>query len=70
MKKTLKILYILLCLNIIFVKECYGYLDPSAMTYVIQIISAIAITATTSIGIFFYKIRKIFKRKKEEKNKD
>ena len=70
MKKVLKILYMLLCLDIIFVKESYGYLDPSAMTYVIQIISAIAITATTSIGIFFYKIRKFLKRKKEEKNKD
>lgn len=68
MKKILKIFYILLCFNIIFIKESYGYLDPSAMTYVIQIISAIAITATTSIGIFFYKIRKIFNRKKKDKD--
>ena len=68
MKKILKIFYILLCFNIIFIKESYGYLDPSAMTYVIQIISAIAITATTSVGIFFYKIRKIFKRKKKDKD--
>ena len=65
-KKIMKICYVWTCLIILLAKESYGYLDPSAMTYVIQIIAAIGITVTTSIGILFYKIKKIFKKKKEQ----
>ncbi len=70
-KKILKIGYVFVCSIIIFSKECYGYLDPSAMTYIVQIVAAIGITVATSIGIFIYKIKRFFRRKKEEKeNKD
>lgn len=64
-KKIKKICYVWVCLIILLTKECYGYLDPSAMTYVIQIVAAIGITVTTSLGILFYKIKKIFKKRKE-----
>ena len=57
-KKVLKIAYFLICTIIILTKESYGYLDPSAMTYIIQIIAAVGITIATSVGIFFYKIKK------------
>ena len=66
MKAAGKIVYALICATIIFTKECYGYLDPSAMTYVIQIGAAVGITIATSIGILFYKIKKFFKRKKHK----
>lgn len=65
-KRIMKISYIWICIIILLTKECYCYLDPSAMTYVIQIVAAIGITITTSIGILFYKIRKIFRKKKED----
>ncbi len=66
-KKMLKILYFFIVILIILVKECYGYLDPSAMTYMIQIGAAVIITISTSIGIIFYKIkRKLFNKKKEQ----
>lgn len=65
-KKIIKISYVWICLIILLAKESYGYLDPSAMTYVIQIVAAIGITVTTSIGILFYKIKKMFKKKKEK----
>lgn len=64
-KKILRIAYFLICAIIILTKESYGYLDPSAMTYIIQIIAAVGITVATSIGIFFYKIKKVFKKKKQ-----
>lgn len=64
-KKVLKIEYFLICTIIILTKESYGYLDPSAMTYIIQIIAAVGITIATSVGIFFYKIKKVFKKKKQ-----
>lgn len=65
-RKILKTIYAMICINAILLKESYCYLDPSAMTYLIQIVSAIGITLTTSIGILFYKIRKFFKKKKEK----
>ncbi len=67
MKKILKILYLFITVLIILGKECYGYLDPSAMTYMIQIGAAVVITISTSIGIIFYKLkRKFFNNKKEQ----
>ena len=65
-KKIIKILSTCSLVIAFFSKECYGYLDPSAMTYLIQILVAIGITITTSIGILFYKIKKAFRRKKEK----
>lgn len=69
-KKILKIAYVLICTIIILAKESYGYLDPSAMTYVVQIIAAVGITIATSLGIAFYKIRKFFLKKKQNKDND
>ena len=70
MKKLIKILYVLICTTIIFQKVDYCYLDPSAMTYVIQIGAAVGITIATSIGIFFYKIKRFFKNKKNNKEEN
>ena len=48
-----------------------AYLDPSAMTYLIQVVAGIVIAVSTSIGIIFYKLkRKLSKKKKEEKNSE
>jgi len=56
---------------IIFSNVCYGYLDPSAMTYLIQVVAAIVIAVSTSIGIIFYKLkRKFFGKKKKEKSEN
>ena len=63
-KKILKVLYVFICLTIILVKEVHGYLDPSAMTYIVQIAITIGITIATSIGVFFYKIKKKLKKAK------
>ena len=52
-----EILYLFITVLIILGKECYGYLDPSAMTYMIQIGAAVVITISTSIGIIFYKLK-------------
>jgi predicted membrane protein len=60
--------YLSISLFIIFSNVSYGYLDPSAMTYLIQIMSAILIGCTTAIGVIVYKIKKIWTSKiKKEK---
>lgn len=62
------VLYVFICTIIILTKESYCYLDPSAMTYMIQIVSAIFITIGSGIGIFFYKIKRHLRKRKEANN--
>ena len=64
-KKVLISIYIVLCSIFIGTNVSFAYLDPSAMTYVIQIGAAIGIAISTSIGILFYKLKRKLKRKKE-----
>ena len=66
-KKVLISIYIVLCSIFIGTNVSFAYLDPSAMTYMIQVGAAIIIAISTSIGILFYKLkRKFFKKKKKE----
>lgn len=67
MKKFLISLYVSFCIIFVLTNVCYGYLDPSAMTYLIQVMAALAIGVSTSIGIFFYKIKRKFSKKKAKK---
>lgn len=68
MKKKLGIMLLIYIDIIIFCTNySYCYLDPSAMTYIIQVIAAIFIAVSTSIGIIFYKIKRKFLRKKKDK---
>lgn len=67
-KKVLVSLYISICLIILLTNVSFGYLDPSAMTYAIQILSAVVIGITTFIGVIIYKLRKMFS-KNRKKNK-
>ena len=72
-KKTVLMVYVFLCTMIIFKKVTYAYLDPSAMTYLIQVTAAIFISIGSVIGIFFYKIRRFLKNRlknNKEENKD
>lgn len=60
------ILYVFICTIIILTQESCCYLDPTAMTYVIQIVSAIFITIGSGFGVIIYKIKKHFEKKKEK----
>jgi len=68
-KKILLIVYIFIITLVIFSKEVYGYLDPSAMTYLIQVTAALFITLGTGIGILFYKLKKFMKNKHKKNMK-
>lgn len=63
MKKIKVMIYVFFSTIFIFTKESYCYLDPSAMTYIIQVSAAIVITIGSVIGIGFYKIKRFFKNK-------
>lgn len=69
-KKIFLMIYIFGAILYIFTNISYGYLDPSAMTYIIQITAALIITISTSIGIMFYKFKRMFKKKKLDKENE
>jgi len=53
MKKIKCMVYVFFVTIIILTKESYCYLDPSAMTNMIQVSAAIVITIGSAIGIGF-----------------
>lgn len=69
MKKKIGIVfYISICLLFLLSTVSLGYLDPSAMTYMIQVAAAIVIAMSTGVGIILYKIKRKFFKKKKDKN--
>lgn len=45
----------------------FAYLDPSSMTYIIQIVAGVVIAASAGIGFYWKRIRRYFRRKKKER---
>ena len=66
--RVIKITFLFICFIALLVKESYGYMDPSAMTYAIQVTATIGITLATGIGTLFYKLRKKLKSKNSKQN--
>ena len=62
MKKALSFLYFFLCASMLFSVTALAYIDPSAMTYMIQLIAGIAIAAGAGLGFYFRKIRRSLSR--------
>ena len=59
-EKLLLVVWIFLNIVVFWTSISLAYLDPSAMTYVIQVVAGIVIAASTSIGIIIYKVKRKF----------
>lgn len=59
-RKNIANIFLILSLLLLFVMPSQAYIDPATTTYIIQIISALLITLSVSIGIFFGRIRRFF----------
>lgn len=59
MKKFFKIAILIIVIMLLFPKPVYAYLDPSVVTYVIQVVMGLAI----AVGAVFY----IYWRKAKQK---
>ena len=68
MKKILSFAYFFLCTALLFSISASAYIDPSAMTYIIQLIAGVAIAAGAAFGFYFRKIKRAFSKMK--KNED
>ena len=60
-----------LAISTAFTVPVYGYIDPSAVTYVIQAVAGVVIALGALITVFRHKIIAFFKKdKKEEARKE
>lgn len=57
MKKFLVILSVM-CFSVILTTPAYAYLDPSVMTYTIQIVAGIVVAVGAAVGIYWRKAKK------------
>jgi glycerol uptake facilitator-like aquaporin len=80
MKKCLKVLkfvYFFSCFFVLLGNTSFAYIDPSAVTYVIQAVAGACIATGAAFTVYRHKIMKFFRnmkkkqaKKKKENNKD
>ena len=57
-------LYFSVCFFNLFTGYAYAYIDPSAVTYMIQAVAAVAIAAGAALTVFRHKIAALFRKNK------
>lgn len=68
--KTLSFVYFFSCFFTLFTMPVHAYIDPSAVTYVIQAVAGVLIALGAAVTIFRHKIVKFFKGKKKEETEE
>ena len=61
-RKVFSFLYFFVCASLLFSVTALAYIDPSAMTYIIQIIAGVAIAAGAAFSFYFRRLRRKFSR--------
>ena len=74
MKKVLfwvaNFLFFFECGMIMMMKPVHAYIDPSAVTYIIQAVAGVVIAIGALLTIFRHKIAAFFKKNKTEEKKE
>lgn len=74
MKKVLgqavKFIYFFGCFFSLFTIPVHAYIDPSAVTYIIQGVAGVLIALGAAFTIFRHKIFKLFKGKKKDEKQE
>ena len=73
MKNVMVVCFAALCSMLMFGMNANAYIDPSVMTYMIQVIAGIAVAVGAVVGIYFRKAKKKVSEKlgiDENKNKE
>lgn len=55
---SLRMIESMVCASIVLVKNIYAYLDPSVMTYAIQVVAGVIVAAGAVVGIYWRKAKK------------
>ena len=59
MNKILRYCYFMICFSVMFTLPAYAYLDPSVMTYAIQVIAGIAVAVGAIVGVYWRRFKKM-----------
>lgn len=63
--QALKFIYFFSCFFTLFTIQVHAYIDPSAVTYVIQAVAGVLIALGAAFTIFRHKIFAFFKKNKK-----
>jgi len=56
--KKLRIIYFVLCVSVALSTNACAYLDPSVMTYTIQVVAGVLVAVGAVVGIYWRKAKK------------
>ena len=68
--KVLSFTYFFTCFYSFFTMYAHAYIDPSAVTYVIQAVAAVFIALGAFITIFRHRIAQFFRKNKTEQKRE
>ncbi len=68
--EVFKFVYFFSCFFILFTNYAHAYIDPSAVTYVIQAVAGVLIALGAAFTIFRHKIFAFFRKNKKENTDD
>lgn len=66
MKKWSNVIFVLVLFTV-FTPNVYAYIDPSATTYILQVVLGALIAGGAAIGVYWHKIKLFFKNRKNKK---
>lgn len=69
-KKLLAFAAFFILATVMFIQNAFAYIDPSAMTFIIQIIAGVVIAAGAAFGFYWRKFRRAVTRKKRSDDYD
>ena len=70
MKKVLSFLFFFLCAMVMCISYDAAYIDPSAVTYIVQAVAAVVIAAGAALGFYWRRIKRAVKRKNKADEED
>ncbi|MDE6688066.1 MAG: hypothetical protein K2K17_12195 [Lachnospiraceae bacterium] len=65
-RHAVKFIYFFTCFFMFFSNVSFAYIDPSAVTYVVQAVAAVFIALGAILTVFRHKIAQLFKKGKKE----
>ena len=71
MKKLLAFIAFFVLSMLMCMSTAFAYIDPSAMTYIIQIVAGVVIAAGAALGFYWRRIKRaVSKRKNKEEDEE
>lgn len=70
MKKIFAFLAFFALAMVMFIQTAFAYIDPSAMTFIIQIIAGVVIAAGAAVGFYWRRLKRAVSKRKHKNDED